>query len=342
MTRHKPAASVAPTLIQREHAHRRLLLLGMSVLLLLSVAPTLGHHIYGGMEEAIGSIQHLGAFCAAALRVLLNPIHGAFHLALVAGLAYGLWDRFVAWRSLKSILRSLEATTPTPGTPVWRAAAASGVDPFAIRVVRGLPNPAFTAGLLAPRIYVSSALGHRLSQAELDCVIAHEAAHVRRKDPLRLSTYRFLSCILFWLPVLRGLASDMADEAEIQADTEAGHDAPLALASAILQLSAVPYLPVPAGSLVRFHNPDLLDRRIRRLAGENPPLPTRLSRTSLTLAGFAVALVLFSGLAAAQAPTTDATHEENHCRHHHGSLWSHLWCTSGDCNDLRGHCDHSR
>lgn len=309
-------------------------------MLLLSVAPTLGHHVYGGLEEPIGGIQHLGAFCAAALRILLNPVHGAFHLALLAGLGYGIWDRFVAWRSLQSIMRSLQADAPNPDSPTWRAAEASGLDPAVISVVRGLPNPAFTAGLLAPRVYVSSALEQRLSQTELDCVVAHEAAHVRRRDPLRLCTYRLLSCVLFWLPALRALASDMADEAEIQADTEAGRDAPLALASAILQLSVAPSFHVAPGTLVRFHNPDLLDRRIRRLAGENTPLPTRVSRRSLSFASLAVALVLFSGLAAAQPPASDAGHGDKHCGHHDGSLWSHLWCSPGDCSDLRGHCHH--
>ena len=38
------------------------------------------------------------------------------------------------------------------------AACAAGLAPERIRVVEGLPNPAFTAGWYAPRVYVDAAL----------------------------------------------------------------------------------------------------------------------------------------------------------------------------------------
>ncbi len=332
---------MSPGLVKREHAHRRLLLLGLSSLLLLSILPTVAHHTPGGLEEPLGNVEHLGAFCAAALRILLTPVHGAFHLALAVGFAYALWDRMTAWWCLRSVLGALESHRPDDNTPLAVAAERAGLDREWIRVVCGLANPAFTAGLLTPRIYVSSALSIHLSQDELNCVVAHEAAHLRQRDPLRLSTYRFLSCLLFWLPALRSLASDFADEAEIQADTVAGRETPLALAAAILQLATLPQSTFASPSVVRFANPDLLDRRIRRLTGENTPLPTRLNRQSLSFATIAIALVIFSGFAATE-PQSNGNHgHDTHCDHHHGSLWSHMWCSPGDCHGSTGHCEHA-
>lgn len=51
-----------------------------------------------------------------------------------------------------------------------------------------LPNRepmAFTAGILRPRIYLSSGIFRSLSLAEQNAVIVHEATHARRRDPMR-------------------------------------------------------------------------------------------------------------------------------------------------------------
>ena len=44
----------------------------------------------------------------------------------------------------------------------------------------------FCIGLLRPRIVVSTGLVELLDQAELEAVLAHEASHQRRRDPMRL------------------------------------------------------------------------------------------------------------------------------------------------------------
>ena len=330
-----------PGLVRREHAHRRVLLLGLLSLMLLSVVPTIGHHIPGGLDAPLARIEHLGAFCVAALRAFLSSLHSLFHLALLVGATYGLVDRLCAWRSLRSVLGSLDSHPPTKGSPFWRAAQQAHIDARWIRVVEGLPNPAFTAGISSPRIFVASSLAQRLNQPELNAVVAHEAAHVRRRDPLRLSTYRFLSCLFFWLPALKELAADMADEAEIEADDPAAETGPLALASALLKLAADPRGSLPSHSLVHFANRDLLDRRIRRLTGQSTPLPSRVSRRSLVLASVALTFVLLSGMAAAAGPSARAGEGDvSHCEHHHGGFWSHLWCSAEDCDARPMHCDH--
>ncbi|MEO5579848.1 MAG: M56 family metallopeptidase, partial [Gemmatimonadaceae bacterium] len=281
----------------REQSHRRATLLAIAGLILLSTVPVFGHHLPFDVAAILASVQHLGAFCVTALSHLLAPVHWSFHIALAAGVAYAGWDRWRAWSRLRSALTPLDAKPPSPGSDIWRAAMAERLDPQLVRVVDGLPNPAFTAGMVRPRIYVAEDLPSRLTEGELACVLSHEAAHVARRDPLRLSIYRFLGCALFWIPALRRLADDMGDEAEILADDRAAAGRPLVLASAILKISMSRPGRV-AEAAVGFDSPDLLDRRIRRLASEDAPVTTHVTRRSLAGAGLALALVLLSGAVA--------------------------------------------
>lgn len=84
------------------------------------------------------------------------------------------------------------------------------------------PQPlAFCAGLLRPRVYVSTGAIDALSPPELEAVLAHEAHHVRCRDPLRIVIARVLADALFFLPVLRDLAARYEALAEIAADAAA-------------------------------------------------------------------------------------------------------------------------
>jgi len=318
----------------RENTHRRVLLASATTLLIFATLPTLAHHLPVRLAEPLPGAQHLWGFCLVALGEILDPVHHLFHMALAIGLAYAFWDRFRALRTLRSVLIDLDAEVPGKNGSVWNAAIAAGIDPTDVRVVAGLPNPAFTVGTFSPRIYVASDLGARLSTEELAMVLSHEAAHVRRRDPLRLSVYRFLSCTFFWIPALRCLSDDIADEAEIEADDAAGTNAPLVLASAILNLADCDASPVAA--TVAFQNPDLLQRRIRRLAGEETALPSRLTRRSIAGACLSVALVVASGLAAEQGPGGPS-----HCKHAHNFPFAHLLCTSASWQHMETHCHHA-
>ena len=278
--RQNSQAWVKSTASREEEFHRRTVLGGIAVLLLLSTSPVFAHHLARGAQTLLGNADHVGALCVAALLMLLEPVHYAFHLLIIVGLAYAVWDRVRAARSLQHALAPLDARRPAEGEPFWQAARNIGIDPDRIRVVGCLPTPALTAGSLHPLIYVSRELADILSRDELIAVLAHEGAHLRRRDPLRLSLFRFLACTLFWLPAIRRLADDVADEAEVLADDEARRGRPLALATAILSLAGrAPSRALPV--VVGFAQPSLLERRVRRLTGEQVSARTHLTRTSL-------------------------------------------------------------
>lgn len=329
----------------REQSHRRVVLCAIAALFILSTSPVFAHHLASGAHSLLGGADHLGAFCLTALHLLLAPVHYAFHIVLWIGLAYGLWDRWRAWRSGVRALDPLEAAVPTPGDPFWQAAQATGIDPRRLRLVPGLPSPALTIGIVRPVIYVARELAAELTGDELIAVLAHEGAHLTRCDPLRLSLLRFLACTLFWIPALRRLADDVADEAEILADDRAARGRPLVLATAILTL-AQRHVPLRAGDVpmpsVGFCNAHLLDRRVRRLAGERVPVRSHVTRRSVIGALAALSLVWTSGLLMAHPlPSTLASHHKAHCEHHGESAVRHLFCLGGPFATLARECPHA-
>lgn len=362
-SRWSSARDAAPTYLRasaraREHRHRRVLLLGLSAALLLSLTPVIGRHLIGAAHQPLTGIDHIGAVCLVALHLLLAPVHEGLHVLLGVGVAYAAWDRLRAWRRARRALDPLDGSTPVTGDPFWMAAEAAGLDPERVRVVAGLPSPAFTAGWLSPVVYVAQELAdgpRRLPSAELEAVIAHERAHVARRDPLRFSVLRAVAKTLFWIPGLRGLADDVADEAEIRADDAAAAVVgPLTLASALVSLGAwrLPTAtfgePAPdytvgftarAGTHaqgVPFVRHDLLDRRVRRLAGEDTTPVSRVTRRSVAGAALALGVVWASGLVdvhdlphdASGAVIVDVAHAA-HCHHLRTPAISHLFCRRG-------------
>jgi BlaR1 peptidase M56 len=99
---------------------------------------------------------------------------------------------------------------------------------------------AFCAGLIRPRVYISSGALAMLDDCGLDAVLAHERYHARRRDPLRLCTARVLARALFFLPGLAKLVERQQALAELSADESAVNARPsnrAGLASAMLSFS---------------------------------------------------------------------------------------------------------
>lgn len=329
-----------------EQARRRVLLVSIAALTLLSISPVIGHHLARGTEVLFRGADHVGAICLVALHALLAPVHELFHAALIIGLAYATWDRVRAWRRVQRALAPLDAALPQKGDAFETAALAARVDPAIIRVVDGLPNPAFTVGWFRPRIFVARSLAGLLAPRELAAVMAHEGAHVLRRDPLRLSVLRFFACTLFWIPALKRLAADMADEAEVQADDRAAGSDPLVLASAILSVAQWEQQPSRLAGTVGFSRPDILERRVRRLAGESPRAGTHVTGRSVLNAAVVLMVVWISGAVMAHPLPTDPAasvrpyaHAQN-CTQHEGPAILHVICDGMSFGPAHYHCPH--
>ena len=328
----------------REQRHRRRVLAGVGALLLLSLSPILGHHLSSRVDAAIMGQDHVLGVCLIALHTLVGPVHTGFHLLLGAGLLYASWDRARAVLRIRRVLALLPEDV-TMRESLNALMQAAGLARDQVLVVSGLPNPAFTAGWLRPRVFLASRVCETLSESELLAVLRHEAEHVRKRDPLRLSMLRFFACALFWIPAFRRLSDDVADEAEIAADDAAGRHQPLALASAILALASwtpgaatvsprIRLAPTDIAGLILPHTGAgalrfdvLLDRRVRRLAGEPVTLTTHLTRRSLVGATLTLCVVWVSGVIVTHPmPAMSAGASALHCQHAGVSALTHLFC----------------
>lgn len=123
---------------------------------------------------------------------------------------------------------------------------------------------AFCAGLLRPRVYVTSAALARLDDDALVAVLAHEHHHARRRDPLRLAAGRVLTGSLFLVPWLRPLHDRHRLLAELGADESA----------------AAAGTPALARAMIAFEHAGLDPERVDRLLDAEPPawrFPTMLA-----------------------------------------------------------------
>ena len=143
---------------------------------------------------------------------------------------------------------------------------------------------AFCAGLLRPRIYVSSGALAALDPPALRAVIAHERRHRDRRDPLRVLLATALAEALFFLPVVARLRDRFVAVVELDADAAAvqGGGA-AALASAMLVFDAEAS---PAGAIGIA--PERVDHLLGRPAAWRMPSGL-VGLGALTVAGMLLA-----------------------------------------------------
>jgi len=101
-------------------------------------------------------------------------------------------------------------------------------------VVSGSCPQAFCMGFARPRVLISLGACEVLTEPQLQAVVAHEAHHARRRDPLRILLATVFGEALFFLPAVRRLRERYAELAEVAADEAAlavvGDPSPLAAA----------------------------------------------------------------------------------------------------------------
>lgn len=231
---------------------------------------------------------------AAACGTLLPSLRPGTLLALGV-VSAGLLVPLLAARSLARQLVASRAVAR-----IRRSGSLATIGGHAVCVLETAEPLAFCAGLLAPRIVLSSGAIDRLGSDELASVIAHEAAHARRRDPLRLMILTTLADALYFLPAARRMAARYATLAEIDADASAcakhGH-APLARA-------------LLAFSPETRHGVGLASERVDALLGKRSRIELGLGLTISTLLTItALGLYAFSARHAGDAEAGTATAE---------------------------------
>ena len=163
------------------------------------------------------------SYPAANLAAVAVVALAALGLAVTAMTVAGAWRELAATRRFA---RSIHDCEPRPLGDAW--------------VVPDERPRAFCAGLIRPRVYVSSGAVALLDETALRVVLAHERHHASRRDPLRLAAGRVTARALFFVPGLGKLVRRQEALAELSADEGAVAGAPgnqSALARAMLSFS---------------------------------------------------------------------------------------------------------
>jgi len=195
-------------------------------------------------------------------------------LALLGGAVLVVTAR-AAWRQVRATRRMIRSL------PVIGQLAEHPT----VLVVDAAAPIALCAGWLRPRVYVSTGVLDRLSDRELQAVLAHEGQHWALRDPLRLAVGRVLCQALFFLPAIGALHTEYADAAELTADAAAlvaldGAGGPLA--SAMLTL----------GTVDGDGEDAISPRRVDALLGQ----PVRPEHPRLLLSGALITLAMLVAL----------------------------------------------
>lgn len=214
---------------------------------------------------------------------------------------------------LGSLVSALRRGRPRDAAPDPASAAALARAVEGLRTASGGAPPVafldrdapalFCAGVRRPRIYVSRGAVGLLDPEELRAAVAHEAAHLERRDPERSWVVMGLRALMCLNPTFQVQARVLARDAERRADergAELGADR-LALASALIKLHRATGAGVSrrtlifggplAGPIRRAQSLDV-ERRARALL-EAPPPRLPFGQTRLVLAGLSLAGVLY-------------------------------------------------
>src|SRR5579863_1112276 len=190
-------------------------------------------------------------------RAIDEPMGGIPLTLGIFGAALGVFGLLnsgrAVWRASRTISRwtseaqPLQTCSPVP----------------VLRIARTLPAMT-AAGIIRPRVLLSSAAEFVLNSNELQTALNHEVAHVRRRDNLKKLLLRFVA-----FPGMSGLETAWLEVTEMAADDAAVSNASdaLDLAAALIKLSRLgPVEPAADLTTALVHSPtSVMNARIERL-----------------------------------------------------------------------------
>lgn len=163
----------------------------------------------------------------------------------------GLWLLVAGWRIVLRLrchrrtrcdaadaFRRRSTASPEIRRMVARIAGEMGVSPPQVALTSGCPGGASVVGIRHPVVLVDEELASRLDPLELEGVLAHEMAHVRRRDNLVAVVLGIVRDLAFFVPGGRWALRQLHAERELAADqaAAAATGRPGALASGLLKV----------------------------------------------------------------------------------------------------------
>ncbi|MEE8584874.1 MAG: M56 family metallopeptidase [Acidobacteriota bacterium] len=189
--------------------------------------------------------------------------------------------------------------------------------PSTVRFLRSAAVRVPTAvGWLRPVVLLPVSALAGLSPQQLEAIVAHELAHIRRRDYLVNLLQRVVETLLFYHPAVWWVSRQIRLEREHCCDdlaVQACGDA-LGYAKALARLERL-RPPAPASAISMAADGGSLLQRVRRLVSASQPVPGRISGplAALAVLGLMSASLLATGLslsAVLQQPTLKASQKQ--------------------------------
>jgi len=270
------------------------------VALLTALIPSAGSIavVVGAVTPAIASALGLGPdHCPNHTHHLHLCIDHAATLPLAVIVAGAIAMTAFSVRAMVLVSRIVQAGRRI--SALERLGTVSG-GPYPVICVPGAPRLCHATGWLRPRILLSADLVDALAPAERDAALAHENAHLRRRDPL--ASILFAAAGLFSpLSVARVFHSAYRDASEEACDADAARavGSPRIVAEALLKVATLQTSTSPEPHACPAFAELALERRIRLLL-TRPTLRAATSHGLSAGAAFTASLLL---IALAQAPS---------------------------------------
>lgn len=215
------------------------------------------------------------------------------------------------WLLNRKVRRSAEAAAQLHayGRALARLGARLGVR-RAVRLCRSaLVEVPTVVGWLRPVILVPACALAGLSAAQLEAIIAHELAHVRRHDYLANILQSFVETLLFYHPAVWYVSRRVRAEREHACDdlAVAATGDVLVYARALAELEQLRQQPSQVPRLALAADGGSLVRRIQRLLKLQPALVTSRAPAAALAAAFALAFALAAAHGAVASRATGAT-----------------------------------
>ena len=185
-------------------------------------------HLMGAAAGLPSPVESQPTLFVAALDAATPMVSPAVSLGSAAAQAplgllpilSGVWILGVTWLALRwlrgwraAILIS-RAAWPAPGASPETYVTDADIEPSVARVFR-------------PVVLLPAALLGRLSQAELDAVLAHEREHIARHDNLKAHVHHLVATLFWFHPLVWFIGRQLRDERERACDEAviaSGHD----------------------------------------------------------------------------------------------------------------------
>ena len=265
--------------------------IGMGFLLAMAAAPTLSFagfwlqpavDVNAGLLPAMSSVASDAAPGRFVQRS--NWVAGALTLVWLLGVALMLLRHFGGWRLVGALERhSFESLPVDWQRRVQRLQSALGISrTVLVRLADDIASP-FTARLFRPVIWLPLSLLTRLPVEQIEALIAHELAHIRRMDWLWNGLQCVIESLLFFHPGAWWLGRRIRQEREHACDdlaVMACGDA-IALAEALTELERHRH-PFPR-LVLAADGGSLMQRITRLLTGASPGSRWRLPAGILVL-----------------------------------------------------------